>query len=101
MKNTIRKALLALTGLACLTVTAQAADLATITRRPFGITQEGTPVEIYTLRNSHGCEARITNYGGVVVSLTMPDKNGKLDDMVLVSTRSTDTKRILRPTSAR
>ena len=40
-------------------------------------------MEIYTLRNSHGCEARISNYGGTVVSLTMPDKNGKLDDVVL------------------
>ena len=40
-------------------------------------------MDIYTLRNSHGCEARITNYGGIVVSLTVPDKNGKLDDVVL------------------
>ncbi len=40
-------------------------------------------MEIYTLRNAHGCEARISPYGGIVVSLTMPDKNGELDDVVL------------------
>ena len=54
-----------------------------ITSQPFGKTTDGTPVEIYTLRNSHGCEARITNYGGIVVSLSVPDKSGKMDDVVL------------------
>ena len=83
MKNTIRRASLVLAGLTCLSLPVQAADLANITRQPFGKTQEGTPVEIYTLRNVHGCEARISTYGGIVVSLTMPDKNGKLDDVVL------------------
>jgi aldose 1-epimerase len=44
---------------------------------------EGRPVDIYTLTNSRGMEARITNYGGIVVSLKVPDKNGKFDDVVL------------------
>ncbi len=83
MKNTIRKTLLGLTGLACLSLTAQAANPVGTTHQPFGKTKEGIPVEIYTLRNANGCEARITNYGGIVVSLTIPDKNGKLDDVVL------------------
>ena len=40
-------------------------------------------VELYTLKNENGLEATITNYGGIVVSLTVPDKNGKLSDVVL------------------
>ncbi|MBN1517357.1 galactose mutarotase [Candidatus Sumerlaeota bacterium] len=40
-------------------------------------------VDIYTLTNSQGAEARITNYGGTVVSLKVPDKNGEMGDVVL------------------
>lgn len=40
-------------------------------------------MEIFTLRNVNGLEARITNYGGIVVSLKTPDKSGKFDDIVL------------------
>ena len=53
------------------------------TRADFGKTPEGVPVSIYTLTNSHGMEARITNYGGIVVSLKAPDKNGATADVVL------------------
>ncbi len=38
---------------------------------------------LYTLRNKNGMKAEITNYGGIVVSLYVPDSNGKLDDVVL------------------
>ena len=55
----------------------------TISQAPFGNTPDGTPVEIYTLRNSKGMEARIMTYGGIVVSLKVPDKNGKFGDVVL------------------
>ncbi len=54
-----------------------------MTSEPFGHTKDRVAVEIYTLRNSAGCEARITNYGGIVVSLKMPDKNGHFDDVVM------------------
>jgi aldose 1-epimerase len=50
---------------------------------PFGTTSDGQAVTIYTLRNSKGSEARIMNYGGIVVSLKVPDKNGNFDDIVL------------------
>ena len=83
MKNTLRKTLLGLVGTACLSLTAQAAGSATITHEPFGKTKSGEPVQIYTLTNAGGSSARITNYGGIVVSLSMPDKNGKFDDVVL------------------
>jgi aldose 1-epimerase len=50
---------------------------------PFGTTTDGTPVEVYTLRNSKGMEARVTNYGGIILSLMVPDRDGKLADVVL------------------
>ncbi len=55
----------------------------TISQAPFGKMPDGAPVEIYTLRNSKGMEARIMTYGGIVQSLKVPDKNGKLGDVVL------------------
>ena len=54
----------------------------TITKQPFGHTADGTAVDIYTLADDK-LEARITNYGGIIVSLRTPDRNGKLDDVVL------------------
>lgn len=44
---------------------------------------DGTPIDIYTLRNANGMEARIITYGGIVQSLRVPDKNGQLADVVL------------------
>ena len=41
------------------------------------------PVKLYTLKNSNGMEVCITNYGGRVVSLVVPDKDGKPTDVVL------------------
>jgi len=55
----------------------------TVTKADFGRTKEGTPVQIYTLANSKGMEARITTYGGIVVSLKAPDRNGAMADVVL------------------
>ena len=55
----------------------------TITKADFGKTPDGTPVEIYTLCNSHGMTATIMTYGGIVTSLKVPDKHGKFDDVVL------------------
>ncbi|MGA8491096.1 MAG: aldose epimerase family protein [Terriglobales bacterium] len=52
-------------------------------KQSFGKTEDGQPVDLYTLTNKNGMEARITNYGGTVVSLKVPDRNGKLDDVVL------------------
>lgn len=49
----------------------------------FGQTPEGTNVTLYTLTNGNGVEARIMTYGGIVVSLKVPDRDGKLDDVVL------------------
>ena len=55
----------------------------TITESAFGKLPNGTPIELYTLRNRHGMEATIMTYGGIVTSLKVPDRNGKFDDVVL------------------
>ncbi|UCC96365.1 MAG: galactose mutarotase [Phycisphaerales bacterium] len=54
-----------------------------IEKRLFGKTDQADVVHIYTLTNANGCEVKITNYGGIVVSLKVPDKTGKLGDVVL------------------
>ena len=45
--------------------------------------KEGAPVDLFTLRNSKGLEARISNYGGIVVSFKAPDRYGVMGDVVL------------------
>ena len=56
---------------------------ATITKQNFGKTAAGENVDLYLLKNVHGMEAKITNYGGIVVSLTAPDRNRAYADVVL------------------
>jgi aldose 1-epimerase len=56
---------------------------AKITAEPFGALNDGTQVSLYTLTNSRGALARITNYGGIVQSLSVPDRNGVMGDVVL------------------
>ncbi len=52
-------------------------------KAPFGKTQDGTPVDIFTLSIPGKFEARICNYGGIIVSLKTPDRAGHLDDVAL------------------
>ena len=49
----------------------------------FGSLPSGQPVQLFTLTNPNGVEARITDYGGIVVSLKVPDRDGRFDDVVL------------------
>lgn len=55
----------------------------TVTKAPFGLTKAGEAVEIYTLTNAKGMEARVMNYGATLVSLKVPDAKGNFDDVVL------------------
>lgn len=54
-----------------------------IEKQPFGKTLDGTPVDLYILTNANGLKAKITNYGGIVVSLMVPDRRGEVGDVVL------------------
>src|ERR1700758_3411722 len=53
-----------------------------VTSEPFGKMPDGTRVEIFTLSDGP-VEARIMTYGGIVVSLKVPDRKGTLSDVVL------------------
>lgn len=49
----------------------------------FGKTADGTPVELYTLKNANGMIAKVMTRGATLVELRVPDKNGKLANVVL------------------
>lgn len=44
---------------------------------------EGKQVFLYTISNSNGMTMKLTNYGGIITSVKVPDKNGKFEDVVL------------------
>lgn len=54
-----------------------------IAKQPFGSTPDGKCVDLCTLTNNSGLSARIITYGGIVVSLNVPDRLGRLADIVL------------------
>lgn len=54
-----------------------------ISKSDFGITKDGQKVDLYTLTNANGAVAKITNFGGIVTELWMPDRNGQMEDIVL------------------
>lgn len=49
----------------------------------FGVLSDGTEIALYTLVNDQGMKANVSNYGGIVVSLFTPDRDGKMGDVVL------------------
>jgi aldose 1-epimerase len=67
---------------AILMTAALAASGATLTKADFGKVG-GAAVSIFTLTNRNGVEAKITNYGGIITSLKVPDSKGVLADVVL------------------
>ena len=54
-----------------------------IEKKSFGQIEEGVSAEVYTLTNSNGASMSVTNYGGIITELKIPDKNGKISDIVL------------------
>ncbi len=56
---------------------------AEVTRAPFGTLPDGSPVEVFTLSNARGVEVRAITYGGIIVSIRVPDRDGRLGDIVL------------------
>jgi hypothetical protein len=68
-----------------------AADTGGVAKERFGETADGRPLYLYTLTNANGMRATIMNYGGIMVSLHVPDRNGALDDVVLGYANLADT----------
>jgi aldose 1-epimerase len=52
-------------------------------RSTFGKMDDGTVIEMFTLRNANGLSAKIITYGATLQSLSVPDRHGKLSDIVL------------------
>jgi aldose 1-epimerase len=69
--------------LAALLIAMTAHIHATVTSEVWGKSPVGEEVQLFTLKNSKGVEARITNWGGIIVSLKVPDKAGQFADVVL------------------
>jgi aldose 1-epimerase len=77
---------LALTLLACVALfpTGSLAEKPHLMKKEaFGTTPQGSAISIYSFSNAHGLEVRAINYGGIIVSLRVPDKRGHLDDIAL------------------
>src|ERR1700730_16047670 len=52
-------------------------------KKAFQQTIDGKAVDLYILKNKNNIQAAITNYGGRLVSLMVPDKNNKMTDVVV------------------
>lgn len=52
-------------------------------RDEFGTLPDGRRVHVFTLTNEHGIEVRLIEYGGIVLSIRTPDRDGVFDDVVL------------------
>jgi aldose 1-epimerase len=50
---------------------------------PFGNLKDGTPISLYTMTNGNGVTMKVMNYGGIIVSLMVPSKDGKPVDVIL------------------
>jgi aldose 1-epimerase len=55
----------------------------TIEKKVFSKMPDGRTAYLYSLENENGMKVEITNYGGIIVRLFLPDRNGNLDDVVL------------------
>ena len=56
---------------------------ATVTKEVFGKTRGGKRVDLFTLTNKQGLCAKITNYGTIITELRVPDREGRLGNIVL------------------
>jgi len=80
LSNKAKHSIAIFAALIVLTATVSAKTL--VAKQAFGHTPEGTPVDLYSLKDGK-IEVGIMTYGGIVVSLRVPDRNGKLEDVVL------------------
>lgn len=56
---------------------------ASTSKSEYGRLPDGTAVDIYTLTNSNGCVCKLITFGAAITELDVPDRSGKLDDVVL------------------
>ena len=56
---------------------------ASVSHAPFGALPDGSPVERYTLANASGMEVELIDFGGIITAIKVPDRQGRLADVVL------------------
>ncbi|WP_241557228.1 aldose epimerase family protein [Croceibacterium ferulae] len=70
-------------ALALLLLAMPAAARAEVVREPYGTTAGGEAVERITLANARGHSVSLLTLGGIITAITMPDREGRLDNVVL------------------
>ncbi|SMO54782.1 aldose epimerase family protein [Fodinibius sediminis] len=69
--------------ISCSSDPAESPDYIPVEQSDFQVEHDGKQVDLFTLENEQGMKVQITNYGGKIVSVLVPDRNGKLGDVVL------------------
>ncbi len=64
-------------------LTGTSAGTGSVDKTPFGNTQDGKAVDLYTLTNDRGASVKFIAYGGIITAINVPDRWGKLDNVVL------------------
>ena len=54
-----------------------------VAREKFGEMPDGTVINVFVMENSNGMKAKVIEYGGILVSLEVPDRDGKSADVTL------------------
>ena len=57
--------------------------MSSVSKAPYGVLPAGDSVHVFTLTNANGMELRAITYGGIVISLRTPDRQGAMGDIVL------------------
>jgi aldose 1-epimerase len=70
-------------ALAATAVGSAANAAATLDHAPYGVTQGGQAVDIFTMTNDHGLRVRLLTLGGVITEIDVPDRSGRLDNIAL------------------
>jgi aldose 1-epimerase len=55
----------------------------TLEHAPYGKTKDGQAVDVYTMTNDHGMRVRLLSFGGTIIEISVPDRAGRVDNVVL------------------
>ena len=56
-----------------------------ITKNEFGMTKDNQPISLYTIENASGASVTLSDYGCRIIKIMVPNKEGKLTDVISVS----------------